>query len=120
MPIAISWSNGPYQLEEKSLALETASAELRAANERLQELDRLKDEFISTVTHELRTPLTSIRAFSEILHDNPLLDAAKRTHFLEIILRERTSDPTINQVPIWPSWKRAPPSGKSPRSIWPH
>ncbi|MCB0182828.1 MAG: histidine kinase, partial [Caldilineaceae bacterium] len=45
------------QLEEKSVALEAASAELRAANERLQELDRLKDDFISTVTHELRTPL---------------------------------------------------------------
>ena len=50
--------------------------ELREANERLQELDRLKDDFVSTVTHELRTPLTSIRAFSEILVDNPDLDAA--------------------------------------------
>ena len=48
--------------------------ELREANRRLQELDRLKDDFISTVTHELRTPLTSIRAFSEILNDNPELD----------------------------------------------
>ena len=63
------------QLEQKSRELEAATAELRAANQRLQELDRLKDDFISTVTHELRTPLTSIRAFSEILHDNPELDA---------------------------------------------
>ena len=60
-----------HQLEQKSRELEAATAELRAANERLQELDRLKDDFISTVTHELRTPLTSIRAFSEILRDNP-------------------------------------------------
>ena len=30
--------------------------------DRLQELDRLKDDFMSSVTHELRTPLTSIRA----------------------------------------------------------
>ena len=65
-----------HQLEQKSRELEAATAELRAANERLQELDRLKDDFISTVTHELRTPLTSIRAFSEILHDNPDLEPA--------------------------------------------
>ena len=55
------------QLEQKSRELEAATDELRGANQRLQELDRLKDDFISTVTHELRTPLTSIRAFSEIL-----------------------------------------------------
>jgi signal transduction histidine kinase len=36
-----------------------ATAELRAANEQLKSLDRLKDDFMSSVTHELRTPLTS-------------------------------------------------------------
>ena len=87
------------QLEQKSLELEAATAELRAANERLQELDRLKDDFISTVTHELRTPLTSIRAFSEILHDNPDLPVDRRSHFLEIILKESERlTRLINQV----------------------
>ena len=87
------------QLEQKSLELEAATAELRAANERLQELDRLKDDFISTVTHELRTPLTSIRAFSEILYDNPDLPVARRSHFLEIILKESERlTRLINQV----------------------
>ena len=66
------------QLEQKSRELEAATNELRGANARLQELDRLKDDFISTVTHELRTPLTSIRAFGEILHDHPTLDEAER------------------------------------------
>ncbi|HXH03922.1 MAG TPA: sensor histidine kinase [Candidatus Competibacteraceae bacterium] len=76
------------QLEQKSRELEAATAELRAANERLQELDRMKDDFMSTVTHELRTPLTSIRAFSEILLDDPELDVAERQRFMGIIVKE--------------------------------
>lgn len=76
------------RLEEKSHALEAAGEELRRANEQLQELDRLKDDFISTVNHELRTPLTSIRSFSEILIDNPEIEPARRDEFQRIILRE--------------------------------
>ncbi len=87
------------QLEQKSLELEAATNELRGANQRLQELDRLKDDFISTVTHELRTPLTSIRAFSEILSDNPNLDQEQRSKFLGIITRESERlTRLINQV----------------------
>jgi Na+/proline symporter/nitrogen-specific signal transduction histidine kinase len=77
-----------HRLEQKSHELEAATAELRAANERLKELDRMKDDFVSTVSHELRTPLTSIRAFSEILRDNPELDAAERARFLAIVIKE--------------------------------
>ncbi|PTD96897.1 sensor histidine kinase [Pseudothauera lacus] len=77
-----------HQLEEKSRELEAATDELRRANERLKELDRLKDDFMSSVTHELRTPLTSIRAFSEMLHDDPKIDLAERTRFLGIIVSE--------------------------------
>lgn len=76
------------QLEQKSRELEAATAELRAANARLQELDRMKDEFMSTVTHELRTPLTSIRAVSEILLDGPEIPAEERGRFLSIIVKE--------------------------------
>jgi len=88
-----------HRLEQKSRELETTSAELRAANERLTELDRLKDDFISTVTHELRTPLTSIRALSEILHDDPELDRRQRVKFLGIIIKESERlTRLINQV----------------------
>jgi signal transduction histidine kinase len=76
------------ELEQKSRQLEAATAELRAANAQLQALDRMKDDFMSTVTHELRTPLTSIRALSEILRDDPRIHLPQREHFLAIIVKE--------------------------------
>ncbi len=88
-----------HELERKSRQLEAATTELRAANERLQELDRLKDDFVSTISHELRTPLTSIRAFSEILHDHAELGVEQRSAYLDIIVKESERlTRLINQV----------------------
>ena len=86
-----------HRLEQQSRELETATAELRAANERLKDLDRMKDDFVSTVTHELRTPLTSIRALTEILLDDPEIEQRKK--FLGIITKESERlTRLINQV----------------------
>ena len=79
-----------------SRELEKATADLKEANLRLQELDRLKDDFISTVTHELRTPLTSVRSLAEILSANPDIDAARLENFSGIIIKE--SDRLIRLV----------------------
>jgi signal transduction histidine kinase len=43
---------------------------------------------MSSVTHELRTPLASIRAFSEILYDDPEIDLEQRRRFLGILVSE--------------------------------
>ena len=88
-----------HELEQKSRELEAATAELRSANLRLQELDRLKDDFMSSVTHELRTPLASIRAFSEILHDDPDIELGERKRFLGILVSETERlSRLVNQV----------------------
>lgn len=87
------------RLEMKSGQLEKATRELSEANKRLQELDQLKDEFVSMVSHELRTPLTSIRAFGEILLNNPEMDIDQRSEFLEVVVRESERlTRLINQV----------------------
>jgi Na+/proline symporter/signal transduction histidine kinase len=87
------------ELEQKSQELEAATRELQAANEQLKEIDRVKDDFMSSVTHELRTPLASIRAFSEILHDDPEVDLEQRRRFLGIIVSEtKRLSRLVNQV----------------------
>ena len=55
--------------EQEANALEQAKLfeELRLAHDRLQELDKLKDQFMITASHELRTPLTSIQGYLELL-----------------------------------------------------
>jgi signal transduction histidine kinase len=53
---------------------------LKRANDRLQELDRLKSAFIASVSHELRTPLNSIIGFSEVLLDGLAGDIQAAAH----------------------------------------
>jgi len=85
-------------LDEVARILEE-SRQLRAANETLKSLDRLKDDFMSSVTHELRTPLTSIRALAELMADDPQMDVAQRQQFLGIVVAETERlSRLVNQV----------------------
>lgn len=74
------------RLKVQSIELTRRTKELEVANERLRNIDKEKNDFISTVTHELRTPLTSIKAFVEIIHDNP--DLEEQDQFLNTINEE--------------------------------
>lgn len=49
-----------------------------------KEVERLKDEFLSTAAHELRTPLTSVRGFSEILMTRDLPEERQRDYMKTI------------------------------------
>jgi signal transduction histidine kinase len=73
---------------------EQAQQLLRYQNQQLVELDRLKDEFVSTVTHELRTPLTSISGYAELLLEDEADE--ERRSYLQIV--ERNSDRLLGLV----------------------
>ncbi len=67
-------------------ALARQAGELSAQNERLRELDRLKDEFVALVSHELRTPLTSIIGYIQLLRDERA-SGLDTDHFAQVIER---------------------------------
>ncbi|HKX75396.1 MAG TPA: HAMP domain-containing sensor histidine kinase, partial [Acidimicrobiia bacterium] len=73
---------------ESRAALEEANREMAAQNERLRELDRLKDHFVATVSHELRTPLTSIVGYTELLVDGSVGELTPdQIQFLQVVSR---------------------------------
>ena len=64
--------------ERASLAIENARLYLEQveARRKVEDLSRLKDEFLSIASHELRTPVTSIKGYTQLaktlIHENDL------------------------------------------------
>jgi len=85
--------------QEEVIKILKEAQELKKINFELKKADRLKNEFISTVTHELKTPITSIRSMSEILYENPDLPEEQKRHFLQTVISEtERMERLINQV----------------------
>jgi signal transduction histidine kinase len=62
--------------------------ELKRANARLQEFDRLKSEFVGIVAHDFRRPLMAIRGFAELVLEEPDLPIETRQEFMRTVISE--------------------------------
>lgn len=70
------------RLEEE---LKDSYEELKLTYSKLQELYKIKDNFLSNISHELRTPLTSVIGYTELMLEEKL--TPDQMHKVEIIFR---------------------------------
>ncbi|WP_432822872.1 sensor histidine kinase [Trichloromonas sp.] len=73
---AIRWTDG--RLVRLEVAIDITET---------KEMERLKDEMLSSVSHEMRTPLTAILGYAEYLVDNDPPAEERREH-LQVLLSE--------------------------------
>ncbi|OGE64626.1 hypothetical protein A3J13_01565 [Candidatus Daviesbacteria bacterium RIFCSPLOWO2_02_FULL_36_8] len=96
LSVAIKHSKEYEEIKKFNITLREevnkATGELKEANVKLQELDLLKDDFVSIASHELRTPMTAIRSYAWMaLHkaDIPLSDKVEKYIIRVLLSTER-------------------------------
>lgn len=86
-----TYSMGVFRDATDRIQAEDLQRELEAEKmvvEKLKRLDRIKNDFVETVTHELRTPMTPLRSSIEMFLDGTLGEITPRQReFLEMIAR---------------------------------
>ncbi len=76
------------KLTEAQRLISLERARLWQQGSLIEELDRLKSEFVSNISHEFRTPLASIIGFSETIVSDPDLPEEMKSEFNKVILNE--------------------------------
>lgn len=69
------------------LVLSAGGISIRAVNQQIR-MNRLKNDFIATVTHELKTPLSSMRLLVDTLLEKRYTDEKTATEYLKLVANE--------------------------------
>lgn len=78
--------------------LKKISEQLSFANSKLQQLDKLKDEFVSLASHELRTPMTVIKSYLWLMLDKNNVGALSEKQKMYIDRAYTSTQRLINLV----------------------
>ena len=68
---------GGGEIGDLGSTFNTMATQIAEREERLTELDRLKSEFVSSVSHELKTPLTTIKLLAHLLQRSDVSEDEK-------------------------------------------
>jgi signal transduction histidine kinase/ActR/RegA family two-component response regulator len=77
------------QVREANERLVVATVRAQTLTEEAETANRLKDEFLATVSHEVRTPLNTVLGWARMLKSKEL-DPERATHALDTIERNAT------------------------------
>ena len=91
-----------FSLFSEISELKKSEIDFSESKDKLIEINKMKDRFLSIVSHDLRAPFTSLLGFSEILLNEPNLPFDERIEYLKYIHdASKTQLQLINHLLDW-------------------
>ena len=78
--------------------ISSLNQDLRATNQRLEQLDAVKSDFISIASHELRTPLTQMQGYADLLMEMSERNLLSPDQTIEIMTSLRRASQRMGEV----------------------